>query len=305
MRVIPVLDLMRGEVVRGVGGRRDEYRAIRSRLVDSARPLDVARAFRAQFDLPRLYIADLDALRGGAPQIGQIEDLAGDGFELLVDAGLCDIERGHALVEAGAARVIAALETSGGPGHLRAAVQELGPERVTFSLDLKAGRLLGDASAWGTAAHSHQPDARVSMLHSSRIRREIGLRECAASALTPEFLANSATPENEAHHQNRANVRDEYCEPEPLEIALRAVECGVRSLIVLDLAGVGEGQGVPTIPLCRQLRAQCGDLEIITGGGVRHAGDLAELATAGVDGVLVASALHDGALSGYDLQRYV
>jgi phosphoribosylformimino-5-aminoimidazole carboxamide ribotide isomerase len=154
---------------------------------------------------------------------------------------------------------------------LRAAVQELGPERITFSLDLKAGRLLGDASAWGTDAANEGSVPN----YNSAPRLRVGL-QCGAP-----------------------------CGPEPLEIALHAVECGVTSLIVLDLAGVGEGQGVPTIPLCRQLRAQCGDLEIITGGGVRHADDLAELAAAGVDGVLVASALHDGALSADDLQRYV
>jgi phosphoribosylformimino-5-aminoimidazole carboxamide ribotide isomerase len=271
MRVIPVLDLMRGEVVRGVGGRRDEYRAIRSRLVDSARPQDVARAFRTRLGMTQLYVADLDALRGGAPQIGQIADLAGDGFELFVDAGLRDIERGHALLEAGAVRVIAALETSAGPGHLRAAVRELGRERITFSLDLKAGRLLGDAAAWGMAADSEGSVPG----YNSVPRLRVGL-QCGAP-----------------------------CAPAPLEIALRAVECGVTSVIVLDLAGVGEGQGVPTIPLCRQLRTVCGNVEIITGGGVRHAGDLAQLAATGVDGVLVASALHDGALSADDLRRYV
>ena len=61
---------------------------------------------------------------------------------------------------------------------------------------------------------------------------------------------------------------------------------------------------MPTVPLCRQLRAECRDVEIITGGGVRHAGDLAELAAVGVDGVLVASALHDGALSAVDLRHF-
>ena len=241
MRVIPVLDLMRGEVVRGVGGRRDEYRAVRSRLVDSARPLEVARAFRSALGLTQLYVADLDALRGDAPQIEHIAALAADGFELLVDAGPRDSERGQALLEAGAVRVVAALETSGGPDQLARVVQELGPERVTFSLDLKGGRPLGDTAAWGTQ--------------------------------------------------------------EPLEFAIRAVECGVKSLIVLDLAGVGEGRGVPTIPLCRRLRNECGVVEIITGGGVRNAGDLAELADAGVHGVLVASALHDGGLSADDVRR--
>ncbi len=80
---------------------------------------------------------------------------------------------------------------------------------------------------------------------------------------------------------------------DPDRIAELAIECGVRRLIVLDLAGVGAEAGVPTIPLCQRIRASRGpEIEIITGGGVRHAGDLQMLEQAGVDGVLVASVLH-------------
>ena len=72
-----------------------------------------------------------------------------------------------------------------------------------------------------------------------------------------------------------------------------AVNCGVRQLIVLDLAGVGADSGVPTIPLCQRIRVAHGpEIEIITGGGVRNADDLRVLEAAGVDGVLVASVLH-------------
>ena len=80
---------------------------------------------------------------------------------------------------------------------------------------------------------------------------------------------------------------------DPEWIAALAIDCGVRRLIVLDLAGVGAEAGVPTIPLCQRLRAVHGpEIEIITGGGVRNADDLRALEAAGVDGVLVASALH-------------
>jgi hypothetical protein len=44
MRILPVLDLMNGVVVRGVGGRRSEYRPVASRLAVSADPADVAAA---------------------------------------------------------------------------------------------------------------------------------------------------------------------------------------------------------------------------------------------------------------------
>jgi phosphoribosylformimino-5-aminoimidazole carboxamide ribotide isomerase len=78
-----------------------------------------------------------------------------------------------------------------------------------------------------------------------------------------------------------------------VSIAKRAIECGARRLIVLDLASVGVGAGVPTLTLCQQIRAASGTaIEIITGGGVRNADDLKALDQAGIDGVLLASVLH-------------
>lgn len=80
-------------------------------------------------------------------------------------------------------------------------------------------------------------------------------------------------------------------DPEQIVEVVRG--CGVRRLIVLDLAGVGTESGVPTIPLCQRLRAKHGpDIEIITGGGVRGPADLLDLDESGVDGVLIASILH-------------
>jgi phosphoribosylformimino-5-aminoimidazole carboxamide ribotide isomerase len=83
----------------------------------------------------------------------------------------------------------------------------------------------------------------------------------------------------------------------PEEIAEQVVAVGVRSLIVLDLAGVGVGEGVPTLELCRRLRARFTQLELISGGGVRDVDDLRTLAASGCDTALVASALHDGRIT--------
>jgi phosphoribosylformimino-5-aminoimidazole carboxamide ribotide isomerase len=86
----------------------------------------------------------------------------------------------------------------------------------------------------------------------------------------------------------------------PLQIAVIALRAGVRRIIVLDLASVGVGQGVPTAPLCRALRCLDPELEIIAGGGVRGPQDLSALEAAGCNAALVASALHDGRLSAQD-----
>lgn len=91
-------------------------------------------------------------------------------------------------------------------------------------------------------------------------------------------------------------------ETEPLEIVRQAVEAGIRNLIVLDLADVGMASGSRTQDLCRQIIARFPALRLIGGGGVRTLEDVRSLGHAGVGGVLVASALHDGRLAPADVQ---
>lgn len=70
---------------------------------------------------------------------------------------------------------------------------------------------------------------------------------------------------------------------------------GPREVIVLDLARVGTGAG-PDVETIAELHAAFPDLELLAGGGVRHADDLRALADAGAAGALVATALHRGSL---------
>ena len=66
---------------------------------------------------------------------------------------------------------------------------------------------------------------------------------------------------------------------------------GLAGVIVLDTAAVGLGQGPVTPPLCRQVRSALPHTEILSGGGVRDASDMASLLDAGCDSCLVATAL--------------
>ncbi len=88
---------------------------------------------------------------------------------------------------------------------------------------------------------------------------------------------------------------------ESFDIAQELIDVGMRHMIVLDLAAVGVGAGTPTIDLCRRLRSRLPDGTIITGGGVSDSADLRRIESVGVNGALVASALHDGRLSAEDV----
>src|SRR5690348_1439799 len=118
MRIVPVLDVQGGVVVRGVGGRRLEYRPLVSRLTASCRPLEVAEAFRAHFGLDELYLADLDAIAGGTAALELYAALQARGFRLWVDAGLRTAAMGIPLAAGGVERLVAGLETLAGPQEL-------------------------------------------------------------------------------------------------------------------------------------------------------------------------------------------
>ena len=168
IRVIPVIDLKGGLVVRGVAGRRAEYRPVVSQLAPSARPVEVARAFRDRVGLTELYLADLDALGGAEPAWPAYAALLAQGFTLWVDAGVRDPPRAAAVRAAGVQRVVAGLETVPDVATFERILDALGPEAVVFSLDLRAGEPLGDRRGWG-AADPAQIGARVLALGVRRI----------------------------------------------------------------------------------------------------------------------------------------
>jgi phosphoribosylformimino-5-aminoimidazole carboxamide ribotide isomerase len=241
VRILPVLDLKAGQVVRGIAGRRAEYRPVVSRLTASADPRDVAVAFITQLGLMELYVADLGAIAGALPALATFAALHALGCVLWVDAGLRTAEQAEPLLAAGVERIVAGLETLAGPEELARLSERCGAGLV-FSLDLKEGKPLGNTAAWGEDA----------------------------------FL-----------------------------IAARAVALGVSSVLVLDLARVGVGEGIGTEELCERLAMAFPHVEVLAGGGVRGPEDLHRLRRCGVRGVLVASALHDGRLSREDLRAFL
>jgi phosphoribosylformimino-5-aminoimidazole carboxamide ribotide isomerase len=86
----------------------------------------------------------------------------------------------------------------------------------------------------------------------------------------------------------------EWGSRDALKLASLAMESGVRRLLLLDLARVGRGQGIGTVPLLARIHGDHPGVEISVGGGVAGVDDLVTLFRAGASNVLVGSALHDG-----------
>jgi phosphoribosylformimino-5-aminoimidazole carboxamide ribotide isomerase len=87
----------------------------------------------------------------------------------------------------------------------------------------------------------------------------------------------------------------------PADALARLADAGAREAVVLDVARVGSGEGTD-VALLRELRARLPDVQLLAGGGVRHAGDLQALAGAGAAGALVATALHSGAIGADEMR---
>jgi phosphoribosylformimino-5-aminoimidazole carboxamide ribotide isomerase len=86
----------------------------------------------------------------------------------------------------------------------------------------------------------------------------------------------------------------------PETVAARAVDAGIASIIVIDVKKVGARAGLD-LELIGRLRRAAREATLLAGGGVRGSEDIRRLADIGCDGVLVATAIHDGTLTAADL----
>ena len=74
-------------------------------------------------------------------------------------------------------------------------------------------------------------------------------------------------------------------------------------VILMTLARVGSGAG-PDLERLASIQQRAGARRLYAAGGVRNRDDLEALRNAGIAGVLVASALHDGRLTAADLAEF-
>jgi phosphoribosylformimino-5-aminoimidazole carboxamide ribotide isomerase len=164
MRVIPVIDLMGGWVVRGVAGRREEYRPIQSRIAADAQPETIARAFVEQFGFDTAYVADLDAILFPPEQkeyyVSCYEQIARAGLAVWLDAGIGSAKTARHLRDtlerlAIDFHYVIGLESLAAREALPEIVAELGRERTIFSLDLMGGQpmKLFPQRGWGDPVH--------------------------------------------------------------------------------------------------------------------------------------------------------
>lgn len=159
MKLIPVVDLMRGQVVRAVRGNRQAYQPIVSQLCASSDPLTVAKALCAHCDSRQLYVADLDALLGQPAQVTVLRELllALPELELWLDAGFANAAGADALragIGAAGARIVPVFgsESLASRPELERCFVGANAADAVLSLDRRDGERLDAAGCWDAPA---------------------------------------------------------------------------------------------------------------------------------------------------------
>jgi len=147
VKLVPVIDLASGAVVRAVRGERERYRPIVSRLCKGHDPADIAIALANYCAADTLYIADLDAIRGGAVQHDALARIASavPGCTLWLDAGFARMSDAAAFIGAGRIEPVFGSESLVSSAELTLL---RGRIDVLLSLDQRGGQPMDPAGCW-------------------------------------------------------------------------------------------------------------------------------------------------------------
>lgn len=169
MKLVPVLDLMAGQVVHARRGERENYQPIRSILCPSSAPEAILQSLIENFTSDTIYIADLDAIRFRRPQLKLIEQLKTrfPNIEIWLDAGISERSGFEFMTGLGLGTPVIGSESLVDSTWL----EQLKRETWILSLDFKRGDFLGPAPL---LAHPPGWPNRVLAMNLARVGSELG-----------------------------------------------------------------------------------------------------------------------------------
>lgn len=170
MRIVPVIDIRNGVVVRAIAGRRADYRPLKSVLTQETTPLAVARGLMALYPFDALYIADLDAIEERGDNRAAIRAV-GECFpslDLWVDPGVRHASEASRWRDQKNLQLVAGSESLAAMDEFCALCAA---DDCILSLDFLDGRFLGDPAL--RAANALWP-SRVIAMTLARVGADAG-----------------------------------------------------------------------------------------------------------------------------------
>ncbi|MDP7658083.1 MAG: HisA/HisF-related TIM barrel protein [Nitrososphaerales archaeon] len=143
MRVIPVIDIMQGKVVHAIKGYREEYRPLKSQILETQDPIEVALELKRRFGFDELYVADLDGIMKNEVNLSVLCNICKTGYlKVMVDAGVTNPVKAQALLSVGVAGIVVGTETLEHLEDLSRIVKLSGNIPIIGSIDVKDGKVL-------------------------------------------------------------------------------------------------------------------------------------------------------------------
>lgn len=148
MELIPVIDLLQGQVVRAQRGVRSLYRPIQSTLCRSSDPLAITYALLELYPFKTLYIADLDAIQERGSNTSTILELKQHfpNTHFWLDAGL-PTEKLEGIQQIIGTERLETLK------QYQSLISRLLPEESILSLDFNSDGLIGPTQLETTTAY--------------------------------------------------------------------------------------------------------------------------------------------------------
>ena len=239
-------------------GDRPRYEPVESVLAPEGQgdPVALVRAFRDVLGAEECYVADLDAIQGGAVQRSVLRELAtletGFGGSLLVDAGTNSPPGTVEVLACGASEIVVGLESLQAFHDLSGIVDLVGPSRVIFSLDLRLGTPIlhpalqdasGDAAAVSLAGQAAAGVRTLLVLDIGRVGTgcgvDLGLLEALRRGLAGlRLLAGGGV----LTRRDLERMRDAGCDGALVASAIHAGRIGAADVAALAEAAPRSGK---------------------------------------------------------------
>jgi len=174
LELIPVVDLLGGQVVHARKGQRSHYLPLRSGLCEGSQPETIVGALLALHPFRTLYIADLDAIQRRGSHADAIARIRRSfpALELWVDAGVGDEQTLERWIDARLGMPVIGSETMTDPRLIVTAQERCRPGSPILSLDFMGDSFQGPAELLSRAA-DYWP-GRILAMNLARVGSELG-----------------------------------------------------------------------------------------------------------------------------------